>query len=148
MSLVKFSNSTNPYRYNRFYNDDLFNEFFNWGNQLSKVNHNTPAVNVKEDENGFLLELAIPGLKKKDIKIELNNEVLTISSEKESKTEDKEANYSRQEFCYQSFSRSFTLPDSVNSKDIKANHENGILTLSIPKKEEAKPLPKMEIAIS
>lgn len=148
MSLVKYSNHT-PSHYNRFYNDDLFDEIFNWNNrQVSKQRNTSPSVNIKENEDGFTLELATPGLNKKDLSIELNNDILTIASkQKEEKNETKE-NYSLREFHHQSFERSFTLPDSVNSDGIKAKYEDGILSVFIPKKEEAKPKPKMEIAIA
>ncbi len=150
MSLVKFSNSY-PSRYNRYYNDDLFNDLFNWSNSNRQVlNSRTslPSVNIKENEDGFILELATPGMKKEDLKLELNNDILTISSERKEENEEKRENFSRREFSHQSFKRSFTLPETANSENIKAHYENGILEISIPKKEEAKPKPKMEIAIS
>ena len=145
MSLVKFANSSNPYRYNHFFGDDLFD----WSNRQAMNSRTTlPSVNIKENEDGFVLELATPGLKKEDFKLELNNDILTISSEKKEEQEENNDNFSKQEFSYKSFTRSFTLPDSVKSEDIKAHYENGVLEIAIPKKEEAKPQPKMEITIS
>lgn len=149
MSLVKYSNSRYPSRYNRYYNDDLFNDLFNWNNrQVFNQRSSSPSVNIKENEDGFELELATPGLNKEDLKIELNNDILTISSERKEENKEEKENFSRREFSYQTFSRSFTLPETVNSDEIKAKYENGILSVSIPKKEEAKPKAKMEIAIS
>ena len=149
MSLVKYSNSRYPSRYNRFYNDDLFDDLFNWNNRhVHNQRGSSPSVNIKENEDGFSLEMATPGLQKEDLKIEVNNDILTISSERKEENKEEKENFSRREFSYQSFSRSFTLPETVNSDDIKAKYENGILNVSIPKKEEAKPKEKVEIAIS
>ena len=149
MSLAKFSNSHYPSRYNSNYNDDVFNNLFNWNNrQVLNAKSMQPSVNIKENEEAFVLELATPGRKKDDLKIEINDDILTIASEVKEEKEESQENFSRREFSFQSFSRSFTLPDTVSGDKIKANYENGILTLTIPKKEEAKPKPKMEIAIS
>ncbi|WP_304236509.1 Hsp20/alpha crystallin family protein [Jiulongibacter sediminis] len=98
-----------------------------------------PAVNVKEDADGFTIELAAPGLKKEDFKINVDEKTLTISSEVNTgETEEKE-NYTRREFSYNSFTRSFRLPKTVNIDKVEASHENGVLHLVLPKKEEAKP---------
>jgi HSP20 family protein len=107
-----------------------------------------PAVNIKENDNGFDVEMAVPGMKKDDFRVNLENNVLCISSEKKLENETNQGNYSRKEFSYQSFSRSFTLPDSADEGNIKAKYENGILMISIPKKEEAKPKPPRVIDIS
>ncbi|MDO8896442.1 MAG: Hsp20/alpha crystallin family protein, partial [Bacteroidales bacterium] len=105
--------------------------------------------NIKEDENGFEVEMAAPGFEKKDFKIDLNNNLLTISSEKKIENETKEGQqFTRREYSYQSFSRSFTLPNLVDSEKITAKYENGILKVAIPKKEEAKPKPIKQIKIS
>jgi len=109
----------------------------------------TPAVNVKETDNDFLIEVAAPGLDKKDFKLDLDNNVLTISSEKEFKDEMKEdGRYMRREFSYTSFSRSFTLPEAVDAEKIKAEHKDGILLITIPKRDEAKRKPPKQIDIS
>ncbi len=144
MSLVRFSNQM-PGLFDRFLENDLFD----WSNRnYSNTNTTLPAVNIKEDEDGFEVEMSAPGLNKKDFKIELNNSVLTISSEKKAENETKEGQrFSRREFSYQSFSRSFTLPETVAGDKIGAKYENGILRLSIPKKEEAKPKPVKQIEI-
>jgi HSP20 family protein len=106
-------------------------------------------VNIKESTDEFEVELAAPGLDKKDFNIELNNDMLTISSEKKIENEIKEGQqFARREFSYQSFSRSFTLPNTVDNEKIRAKYENGILRVSIPKKDEAKPKPVKQIDIS
>jgi len=144
MSLVKFSNQM-PSLFDRFFENDMFD----WSNRnFSSTNTTLPAVNIREDDDGFEVEMSAPGLDKKDFNIELNNSVLTISSEKEVENETKEGQqFTRREFSYQSFSRSFTLPETTESEKIAAKYENGILSVSIPKKEEAKPKPVKQIEI-
>jgi HSP20 family protein len=115
---------------------------------FSTTNTTLPSVNIKEDDNGFEVELAAPGLEKGDFKVELDKSVLTISSDKKVENETKEGQqFTRREFSYQSFSRSFTLPSIVEADKIAAKYENGILRVSIPKKEEAKPKPAKQIEI-
>ena len=144
MSLVKFSNQF-PTLFDRFFDNDLFD----WSNKnFSLTNTTLPSVNILEDDNSYEVEMAAPSLNKDDFKIELNNDVLTISSEKQTENETKEGQrYTRKEFSYQSFSRSFTLPDSVDNDKIKAKYENGVLKVTIPKREDAKPRPVKQIAI-
>jgi len=109
----------------------------------------TPAVNVMENNDEFLIEVAAPGLDKKDFKVDVDNNVLSISSEKEFKDEEKEdGHYMRREFSYASFSRSFSLPEAVDAEKIKAKHKDGILMIHIPKREEAKRKPPKQIDIS
>lgn len=98
----------------------------------------SPAVNIIESKEGFKLEVAAPGLAKEDFTIKLDQNKLTISSNKESKEEQKEERYVRREFASYSFSRSFSLPQTVDQDKIEASHANGILTINIPRKEEAK----------
>lgn len=95
-----------------------------------------PAVNVKESEKEFEIEMAAPGLSKKDFSITVDKGILTISSEKEEEHEEKEKDYTRREFSYNAFSRSFTLPEYVSEDDIKANYEDGVLKLRLSKKSE------------
>ena len=131
--------------------DDIFNrEAFNWGNNFANSGNNLPAVNIKENAGNFLVEMAAPGMEKKDFKIELDGHTLSISSEKQNETEQTEEEiYKRKEFNYQSFSRTFHLPKNVVDSDkIKAQYENGILKLEIPKREEAKQKPSRLIDIS
>ena len=144
MSLVKFSNQM-PSVFDRFFENDMFD----WSNRnFSNTNTTLPAVNIKEDEDGFEVEMSAPGFEKGDFKIELNNSLLTISSEKKIENETKDGQqFTRKEFSYQSFSRSFTLPKTVEGEMIKAKYENGVLSVSIPKKEEAKPKPVKQIEI-
>jgi HSP20 family protein len=118
-----------------------------WPNIESKVGASMPAVNINEDDYQFNIEVAVPGLEKKDFKLDVNHNVLTISAEKEEKMEQENKRYTRREFSYTSFNRSFTLPNSVNEEGIKASYKNGLLIISIPKKEEAKEKPPKQIEI-
>ncbi len=144
MSLVKFSHQM-PSLFDRFFENDMFD----WSNRnFSDTNTTLPAVNIKEDKDGFEVEMSAPGFEKGDFKIELNNSLLTISSEKKIENETKEGQqFTRREFSYQSFSRAFTLPETVEGEKIAAKYENGILSINIPKKEEAKPKPVKQIKI-
>lgn len=118
-----------------------------WFGGMENLNTNLPAVNIKNNTENFELELSVPGGNKDDFKVEVDNDVLTISTEV--KTEDKEIkeNYSRKEFSFSSFKRAFTLPETVDGTKIDAAYENGILRLTLPKKEEALPRPKRLITI-
>lgn len=109
---------------------------------------NIPAVNIVEGNDEFTIEVAAPGLDKKDFKIALENNQLTISSEKEDKVENQNDKFVRREFRYHSFCRSFTLPETVESDKIRAKHNDGILYVNIPKKEVAKIKPTRQIQIS
>jgi HSP20 family protein len=108
----------------------------------------TPAVNIIESKDDYRIEVAAPGLNKDDFKINIENNVLTISAEKEEKTENESESYVRREFNYASFSRSFTLPESMDTEKISAKHKDGVLDVIIPKKEEAKQKPARNIKIS
>ncbi len=130
------------------FTDDFFGKDFMADVFDSSVNKTIPEVNVKENADSFLIEVAAPGLEKKDFKIDLNNNVLTISSEKEAKQVDEKEKFIRREFSYSSFQRSFSLPESVNQEKINAKHKDGILLVEIPKLDEAKEKPKREIKIS
>jgi HSP20 family protein len=128
----------------------LENDLFDWSNRnFSTTNTTVPSVNIKESADGFEVELAAPGFVKSDFNIELSHDLMTISSEKKVENETKEGEeFARKEFSYQSFCRSFNLPNTADSEKIKAKYENGILRINIPKKEEAKPKPARQIAIS
>jgi HSP20 family protein len=131
--------------------DDFFNrDLFNWNNShFSTTNTTIPAVNIMETGDSYEVEVAAPGMTKNDFKLELDGNVLTIRSEKTNKNEQKEERYFRREFSYQSFERSFTLQkDVVDVEKIHAKYENGLLLLSIPKKEEVKQKPPKQIQIS
>ena len=144
MSLVRFSNHV-PSVFDRFFEGDLFD----WSNRnFSLTNTTLPSVNIKEDADAYKVEVAAPGFEKNDFNLELNHDILTISSEKNVEWETKEGErFTKREFSYQSFTRSFTLPDTADGEKIAANYENGILLVSIPKKEEAKPRPLRKIEI-
>ena len=132
--------------------DDLFNrDFFSWGNMnYSETDTTVPAVNIKETPENYEVEVAAPGMTKKDFKIELDGNRLIISSEKSSQREDKsDGKYFRREFSYQSFQRTLDLQKEVVDIDkIQAKYDNGLLHLLIPKKEEAKQKPPKLIQVS
>lgn len=149
MSIVKRNNgglSTFPSIFDDFFSSRLFD----WNNgNFAASGTSMPAVNVKETPEAFEVEVAAPGMKKEDFKIELDNNVLTISTEKKEESEIKDGErYTRKEFSYQSFQRSFELSkDTVEAENIKAKYDNGVLHLSIPKKEEVKQKPSKQIQI-
>lgn len=130
----------------------VFDEFLR-GNLMEERNTNKstgtlPAVNTSENNDAYALEVAAPGMKKEDFKIELDNNTLTISSEQEENHEVKENEYSRREFKYNSFTRSFQLPENkVDSSKIYAKYVDGILYVNIPKREEAKVQPSRMIEV-
>jgi HSP20 family protein len=126
---------------NPFY--PVFSDFFG-GNYLNDSEwSSSPAINIAEDQNGFTIEVAAPGLGKDDFKINVEKRVLEISSEKETKSE----KYHRKEFSYKSFKRTFSLPEYVDVDQIKASYNEGILSVSLPKREEAKEKPARLIDI-
>lgn len=130
--------------FDNFFENSLGTEFlsnFNTGITL-------PAVNIKETNNEFILELAIPGMKKSDFIIDVENKILSIASEIKREEEETKENYTRREFGYSSFKRTFTLPDSVESDKVKATYQDGILMVKLPKREEAKQKPPKRIEIS
>lgn len=128
-----------PTLFNDFFDDDtFFNK--NWFNKL-------PAANIEETENDFKIELAVPGMKKDDFHIELENGMLNIWCEKEDTKEEMEKNYSRKEFNYTKFNRAFRLPEYLNTEKIDARYKDGILNIMLPKMEEAKRNWHKEIAI-
>jgi HSP20 family protein len=105
-------------------------------------NYGVPAVNIAEHEGGFRLEVAAPGLKKEDFKINLENNVLTISAQQEQKNEESTEKYTRKEFSFTSFRRAFTLPNTIDGEHINAAYTDGVLKVELPKKEEAKKTPR------
>ncbi len=136
MTLVKLGKEQKNGLVNPFFNDvySLLNDSFLNERHAATV----PAVNISESENGFEVALAVPGLKNEDIKINLDKNVLSVSAEKKTETTDENKKYSKREYNFSSFSRSFTLPQSADSSKIEAAYVDGILTLNIAKKEEAK----------
>ncbi|TAL65528.1 MAG: Hsp20/alpha crystallin family protein [Bacteroidetes bacterium] len=125
---------------------DIFeNDFFP---VLSNRTSSMPSVNIREDEKNYVLELAIPGMDKKDLKIDINEDVLTISSEAKNESEENKDGYRRKEFSYLSFCRSFYIPENVNRDNIEANYKDGILTVGLPKQEVEKNKITRQIKIS
>lgn len=123
--------------------DDFFkpwNEWFDNSNAFLGRTITMPAVNIVENKEDYMVSLAVPGMKKEDFNIDVEGNMLTISSEKEESKEEKEDKYTRKEYNYSSFSRSFTLPDEVNKEKIEAKYVDGVLKLMLPKREEAKKL--------
>ena len=129
-----------------FFMPNLFdNDFFP---VVSDRTSSMPAVNIREDEKNYVLELAIPGMDKKDLKIDINEDVLTISSESKSEKEESKDGYKRKEFSYSSFCRSFYVPENVDRDKIDANYKDGILSVDLPKQEEEKKKITREVKIS
>jgi|APIni6443716594_1056825.scaffolds.fasta_scaffold109785_2 HSP20 family protein len=149
MTLVKSSERffpTLPSFFDNFFTRDLMD----WNNaNFSGTNTTLPAVNIKENEDSFMIEVAAPGLTKDDFKVNLDQNRLTISSEKSEEKNETEEKYTRREFSYQSFQRSFTLPEgTVDGDKIAARYNDGILQVTLPKREEIKPKPARTIEIS
>jgi len=150
MTLARLSNNWFPSRpslVDRFFDADLMD----WNSSNFAGEQSTlPAVNVKETDNEFLIEVAAPGLKKDDFKLDFENGRLTISSErKDEKVEKQGEKVTRKEFSYQSFQRSFNVAENVvNTDKIAAKYNNGILYVTLPKREEVKPKPAKQIRIS
>ena len=117
--------------------------------KLFEQQYSLPSINVKETNDEFINKIAATGMIKDDFKINLHKNVLTVSSEKKDENEEKNENYTQREFCYQTFQRSFTVPENnVASDKITANYSDGILNITLPKREEVKPRPAREIKIS
>ncbi|MBS1534492.1 MAG: Hsp20/alpha crystallin family protein [Bacteroidetes bacterium] len=134
------------------YFPSILDEFLkpDWFGGSQNVLASVPAVNIKETDTEFTLELAVPGKKKEDFSIEIDRNVLTIASETKTENEQKDQNgrYTRREYSYNSFSRSFTLPQTINAENINASYQDGVLHVTLPKKEEALPKPKRLIEIA
>lgn len=126
-----------PGLFEEFFGNNFLNDFLTEGDWSS-----APSVNVVENDNDYQISVAAPGLDKEDFKVDLKNNVLTISSEKKCEKEDKKKNYLKREFCYNGFSRSFSLPENIDTGKISAEHKNGILSVVLPKKAEAQPVTK------
>ncbi|MFN6944320.1 MAG: Hsp20/alpha crystallin family protein [Cytophagaceae bacterium] len=127
--------------------DDFFDDEFKFSGQ--DMTASMPAVNVKESEEDYRVELATPGLEKNDFKINVEGNVLTISAQKEETKEEKEnGRFNRREFSYRSFVRSFSLPENVDREKIAANYKDGILNLTIPKREKEEKKSTKQINVS
>lgn len=126
----------------------IFDEFFNDWAQGSTVKPASVSVNVIENDNEFKLEVIAPGFKKEDFKLSLENDMLTIAHEHKDEVREKAENYTRREYHFQSFKRSFRLPEnSIEASKIEATYESGVLNITLPKREEVKPEPMKMIEI-
>ena len=127
----------------------LIDDFINtdWNLKVPSFSGTVPAVNIKELDSQFEIELAVPGMKKDDFEIEVEDGVLSISSTQEEEQVNEKGKFTRREFSYSSFRRSFTLPDSVNPTKIDATYKEGVLLVLLPKHKEAQPQPKKLIKI-
>lgn len=137
MTLVKFNPEKKGNALMPGFND-IFESFFNDSFLSDRMISRVPAANISETTDNFHIELAAPGLRKEDFKLSLEQNVLSISAEQHQESTDQQKNYNKREFSYNSFVRSFTLPDSVNDSNIEAEYADGILKINIAKKEEAK----------
>ncbi|MES2427127.1 MAG: Hsp20/alpha crystallin family protein [Bacteroidota bacterium] len=144
MTLVKFGKEQKNGIVNPFFNDvySLLNDSY----LSEKIATRTPAVNIAETDNQFEIDLAVPGLSKEDIKINLDKNVLSVSADKKTETVDENKKFTKREYSFNSFSRSFNLPESADQSKIEADYTAGILKLTIAKKEEAK-FQSREIAV-
>ncbi len=130
--------------------DSFFNDFFEgefFPNRAVR-NASVPAANIKETEKAYHVELAAPGMKKEDFKVELNDELLSIRAESKQEKEEKNERYTKREFNYTSFVRSFRLPEEVDAENIKAAYNEGILNIEIPKVEATVKNKVREISIN
>lgn len=145
MTLVKTSDKMFPSFFDNFFSRDLMD----WNNSnFSSTNSTLPAVNIRETDESFLIEVAAPGLAKENFRVNLNRNRLVISSEQRNEKDQSDKKYSRREFSYQSFERSFFLPEgTVDGDRINAKYIDGILLVTLPKREEIKPKPAREIEI-
>jgi len=135
------SRSFRPFFMSNFFDDDFLPA-------LSNRTSSMPSVNIREDDKNYILDLAVPGIDKNDLKIDINEDVLTVSSENRVEKEENKDDYKRKEFSYSSFCRSFYVPENVNRDKIEANYKDGVLTVALPKQEEEKNKITRQIAIS
>jgi len=141
MSIVKRNNVLFPTLMNELLRPD-------WFGGVDNFKQDVPAANIRETESEFVLELAIPGRKKEDFNVEIDNDILTISSEVKNEENKEDEGYTRREFTFSSFKRVFSLPETISLDKINATYEEGILKFVLPKKEEALPKPKRSIEIA
>ncbi|MBX2921364.1 MAG: Hsp20/alpha crystallin family protein [Chitinophagaceae bacterium] len=141
MTLLKVNGAPAKKQIGSFF-DDWFNEFAGWGNDGGTAQWTRVPVNIHEANDAFHLEVSAPGLKKEDIKLNVENGLLTISYEKKEEAKNDDYKTVRREFSYHAFKRSFTLSDKVNADDIQAKYEDGVLKVLVPKKPEAQAVSK------
>jgi HSP20 family protein len=137
MTLVKFANGQKNHAVNPFFSD-VFDSILNDKFLSDKLGSRVPAVNISETENEFHIELAAPGLQKEDFKISLDKNVLSVSADKKVENVEEGKKFSKREYSYNSFTRSFTLPEVADHGKIEAEYNDGVLNLKVAKKEEAK----------
>ncbi len=143
MSLVKWNPETSFFPSFSSWMDDFFPES-SFKSAMKGVS--VPAVNVKESKDAFKLDVAAPGFKKEDFKLEVKNGYLTISGESKEEKEDKDETFTRREYSYNSFSRSFSLPENVNGEDVEAKYSDGVLKVTLPKKKsDEKPVKQIAV---
>ena len=143
MTLIRYNT-----RMPRFFDDFFTKETDSFSTQTAKSN-SLPAVNIKEDENNFQLEVAAPGRNKEDFQVKFDQGLLTISAEQNDEQESKDERYLKREFRHSNFQRSFRVEEKeVNGDNIVAKYENGVLHLTLPKREEAKPKPARQIEVA
>ena len=132
MSLLRRTNGLYP-----SFLEDFFDESWGRPGLMRATNENIPAINIKENDDSFEIQVAAPGMHEDDFEIDIDNNTLSVSVEKQKKSEEESKNtgYTRREFSYSSFKRTFSLPDMANQDKIDANYENGVLEITIPKKE-------------
>lgn len=118
--------------------DDFLRPWNDWFDDGFSRTLRVPAVNISEEDSAYRLSLAVPGMKKSDFEIDVDGNQLTISCSKEEEETDKQARFTRKEYAYHAFERSFTMPVEINRERIDATYENGVLTVLLPKKEEAR----------
>jgi HSP20 family protein len=139
MAIVRFNERKDTSLMNPVFND-IFENFFNDAFISDRIVSRVPAVNISETDNHYHIELAAPGLKKEDFKIDVDHNVLTISAEKQTEQTENNDNkkYNKREYSYTSFARSFTLPESADDGSIDATYTDGVLKIDVAKREEAK----------
>jgi HSP20 family protein len=133
--------SYRPFNMSDFFNDDFLPT-------LSGRTNSMPAVNIREDEKNYFIDLAIPGMDKKDLKIDVNEDILLISSESKHEITGEKEGYKKKEFNYSSFCRNFYIPENVDRDKIAAGYKDGILIVSLPKQEEENKKLSRQISIS
>lgn len=146
MTIVKWNNSNNSFPLLTNFVDDVFKTDFS--DFLVEKKANVPSANIKETAELFIIELAVPGMKKEEIKVDVNDYLLTILGQKEENTTEEKESYRRKEFNFTSWQRSFYLPKSANIESIVAKYEGGILNITVQKKDEAKKKGPKQIEIS
>ena len=154
MTVQKNGSTTNQNRFQDFpaWSSWIDAMFSNELPALMMSNFNTgmtlPKVNIRETADAYFVDMAVPGMRKEDFQIDLDNHVLSISSERSEEKQESGANFTRREYGYDSFKSTFTLPESIEENNIKATYQDGILSVHLPKKEEAKQTPARTITIS